>query len=535
MYKNYFYQNRSAIELQNILKEYFLTEAFSQEKDRIILRFAKNNENKFLIISVNQNLPFVSVKDEFHRAKKNTINFFEEFFPAEINSVKIAEADRIIQFDFSRFQIYFLIKGKDTNLILIKENDLHSFKKITGDERSKLIDEISSKNFIDKFEMPEIQIEDENLQRSFPYLGKEIINEFKLRNSFDEYISIKDLINEIFSGKISIFYDDILNKVVFAPENFKIFYQKEPKIFDSFSSAFNFYLIKKFQLEKVIDLKKRIGKYLEQNLEKLSSKLNEIKFKIDSPSKEIDLRNTANLLLANLYKIQKGMKVIELENFYDENKIIKIKLNETLDANQNAERYFEKAKNEKQSRNFLAELFKQLSLKREKYLFLKDRFEKSDTAEELSQIFKELNLNANNENQNYKKEKFNFKHYIIENKYHVYVGKDSTNNDELTTKFAKQNDIWFHARGVPGSHLILRVENSKEVVPKNIIKLAASIAAYHSKAKTAKTAPVAYTFKKFVVKRKGMEPGKVALLKEDVVLVTPEIPASAEYVSESEF
>ena len=126
------------------------------------------------------------------------------------------------------------------------------------------------------------------------------------------------------------------------------------------------------------------------------------------------------------------------------------------------------------------------------------------------------------------KEEINIKyyHYVIEDKYHVYVGRDSKNNDLLTLKFAKQNDLWFHARGLPGSHVVLRIENSKEVIPKNIIKATASIAAYYSKAKTAGTVPVSYTFKKFVIKKKGMEPGKVLLLKESSILVKPEIPSN---------
>ncbi|MBT8378807.1 MAG: DUF814 domain-containing protein, partial [Ignavibacteria bacterium] len=103
-------------------------------------------------------------------------------------------------------------------------------------------------------------------------------------------------------------------------------------------------------------------------------------------------------------------------------------------------------------------------------------------------------------------------------------------NDLLTTKFAKQNDLWFHARSVSGSHVVLRVENTKEAVPKNILKKTASLAAYHSKAKTAGTVPVAYTFKKYVVKKKGDPVGTVHLLREDVLLVKPEIPKDCEYV-----
>ena len=114
----------------------------------------------------------------------------------------------------------------------------------------------------------------------------------------------------------------------------------------------------------------------------------------------------------------------------------------------------------------------------------------------------------------------------------MYVGKDSKNNDLLTTKFAKQNDYWFHARSVSGSNVVLRVENTKEAIPKNVLKRTAALAAYHSKAKTAGVVPVAYTFKKYVIKKKGFPIGTVHLLKEDVLLVKPEIPKGCEFVKE---
>jgi predicted ribosome quality control (RQC) complex YloA/Tae2 family protein len=78
---------------------------------------------------------------------------------------------------------------------------------------------------------------------------------------------------------------------------------------------------------------------------------------------------------------------------------------------------------------------------------------------------------------------------------------------------------------------VLRVENTKEPVPKNILKKVASLAAFHSKAKTAGVVPVAYTFKKYVVKKKGDPVGTVRLLREDVLLVKPEIQSGCEYVT----
>jgi predicted ribosome quality control (RQC) complex YloA/Tae2 family protein len=88
---------------------------------------------------------------------------------------------------------------------------------------------------------------------------------------------------------------------------------------------------------------------------------------------------------------------------------------------------------------------------------------------------------------------------------------------------AKKEDLWFHARHVPGSHVVLQTNNAKQI-PKEAIEQTAEIAAYFSDAKTQKHAPVAYTKKKFVRKPRGAAPGAVLLEKEEVVIVTPRIP-----------
>jgi predicted ribosome quality control (RQC) complex YloA/Tae2 family protein len=90
-------------------------------------------------------------------------------------------------------------------------------------------------------------------------------------------------------------------------------------------------------------------------------------------------------------------------------------------------------------------------------------------------------------------------------------------------KFAKPNDLWLHARGSAGSHAVLKMEK-EEKPPKYILQKAASITAYYSQAKNAKYVPVAYTFKKYVRKPKGANPGSVVLSKEDVIMAEPKLP-----------
>jgi predicted ribosome quality control (RQC) complex YloA/Tae2 family protein len=164
-----------------------------------------------------------------------------------------------------------------------------------------------------------------------------------------------------------------------------------------------------------------------------------------------------------------------------------------------------------------------LILNREKLILAKDD-------DELLQIKKELKIKPKQSLPEERSQTSLYRHFIIEGKYNVYVGKDSKNNDTLTTQFAKQNDFWFHARSVSGSHVVLRVENTKESIPKNILQKVASLTAYYSKSKTSKLAPVSYTLKKYVTKNKNHDPGQVSLSKENVLLVRPEIPKDCEMV-----
>ncbi len=223
---------------------------------------------------------------------------------------------------------------------------------------------------------------------------------------------------------------------------------------------------------------------------------------------------------------------MEIDDIYSSGSKIKIKLDSKLSPQKNVDRYFEKSRDSKINFEKSSKLFFSAKNEFERLKPYQIRIEKNPSLEEINLIMKELKI-KDDEKQTFNEDiESKFKHYLIDKKYHVFVGKDSVNNDLLTTRFAKQNDFWFHARSVSGSHVVLRTENTKDVIPKTILKKVASLAAYHSKAKTAGVVPVSYTLKKYVFKRKGQPAGQVSLLKEEVLLVKPEIPVDSEYLTE---
>jgi predicted ribosome quality control (RQC) complex YloA/Tae2 family protein len=540
MFNNYFILNKLVTELNRELQGYKITRAFSFEKEKMTFILSNGSDESTLEISVNPGLPFLILKRKISIPKRNLVDFFNALLPLNIISVEIADNDRIIRIQTDKSSLYFAIRGKFTNMYLIYgDSEIESFKKSDKKIKENFRQEVFKCRFISGFN--NLKIEDESIdqysiRKKYPVIGKDIINEANLRLENAGNLS-KDILNgiirEIKENKPALFIDEDTGDVNLGIESFNVFPFTRKKIFDRLIDAYNNFLIEKFSRESIFDKKKIIEKHLERELNKISGKLNDVRAHLLRTSREEEYKKKADILLININKLSKGREKIELPDLYDENVSVTIKLDPKLSSKQNVDLYFEKARNEKIKIEKMKALFSELNIKFSELSKFKAEYLNAESAVNIDSIMKELKIKQEVQKKSEEDIKSKFRHYIIDGKYNVYVGKDSKSNDLLTMKFAKQNDYWFHARSVSGSHVVLKNEYPKEGIPKNILKSAASIAAYHSKAKTSGMVPVSYTQKKYVTKKKGMDPGKVALLREDVLIVKPEIPAGSKYESET--
>jgi predicted ribosome quality control (RQC) complex YloA/Tae2 family protein len=112
--------------------------------------------------------------------------------------------------------------------------------------------------------------------------------------------------------------------------------------------------------------------------------------------------------------------------------------------------------------------------------------------------------------------------YSLPGGFTVHAGKTDADNDRLSLRFARANDLWFHVRGMPGSHVVLRVEETEP--DRETIRAAAAIAAYHSKARGGGSVAVTWTLARNVRKPKGARAGTVTISKESVIKVRPALP-----------
>lgn len=118
-----------------------------------------------------------------------------------------------------------------------------------------------------------------------------------------------------------------------------------------------------------------------------------------------------------------------------------------------------------------------------------------------------------------------FRTYQLSGDWTVLVGRTDADNDRLSLKIASPNDWWFHVRGMPGSHVILRCDRGEDP-DRDTLKHAAAVAAYHSKARDGGVVPVCATLARYVTKPRGAKPGTVQIRKEIVLKVRPALPGA---------
>lgn len=223
----------------------------------------------------------------------------------------------------------------------------------------------------------------------------------------------------------------------------------------------------------------------------------------------------ADLIMANLHAIGDRMNKVELENFYDENRIIGVPLKEGLSAQKNAEIYYSKAKKQQTEVGML----QQAILKKEKEIEAQksqiEEVKASRDVKTLRAFVSKVGIAEKSE----QAESMPF-HEFEFNGYKILVGKNAKSNDILTLQYGFKDDLWLHAKDVSGSHVLIKQQAGKKI-PRDVIERAAQLAAYYSKRKNESLCPVAFTPKKYVRKRKGDPPGAVVVEKEETILVEP--------------
>ena len=272
--------------------------------------------------------------------------------------------------------------------------------------------------------------------------------------------------------------------------------------------------------QKSVDLRKIVTTALERNVKKYDLQLKQLK---DSEKKE-KYKLYGEMIQAYGYGLPEGAKELLAENYYDNNNIVKVPLDPTLSAMDNSKKYFDKYGKLKRTAEALNELIVQTKAQIDHLESIQNALDIATSADDLVQIKQEMaEYGFIKKNRFAKKEKIKSKpfHYRSTDGYDIYVGKNNYQNDELTFKFATGNDWWFHAKGMPGSHVIVKANN--EELPDRVFEEAGKLAGYYSKGRDSDKIEIDYLQKKNVKKPNGSAPGFVVYYTNYSLTIHPDI------------
>ena len=272
--------------------------------------------------------------------------------------------------------------------------------------------------------------------------------------------------------------------------------------------------------QKTVDLRKIVQNALERNVKKYQLQQKQLK---DTEKKE-KYRVWGELLNTYGYEVEPGAKSMEASNYYT-NEMIQIPLDETMTPQENAKKYFDKYSKLKRTKEALDTLLQETGDEIKHLESIAASLDIASSEEDLVQIKEEMMEYGyvKRKNTGGKKVKVTSRpyHYISSDGYDIYVGKNNFQNDELSFKFASGNDWWFHAKGQPGSHVIVKSKN--EELPDRTFEEAGKLAAYYSKGRQAPKVEIDYTQKKNLRKPTGGKPGFVVYYTNYSLLIEPDI------------
>ena len=558
-------------ELRETLLDGRINKIAQPEEDELLFAVKTPSGMKRLYISASASLPLIYLTETNKPSPMVAPNFCmllrKHIGNGRITDITQPKLERIIRFeiehldelgDLCKKYLIVEIMGKHSNIIFCNDTDriIDSIKHVSA-QMSSVREVLPGRDYfipetVEKLNPLDVSFADfstiliekptnlgKAIYTSFTGVSPVVAEEVCYVAGVDSSITPKDLSEDILVHlykQFVLFFENV-HKGTFSP---CIYYnQGEPKefssvplshfgqyernAFESVSLLLENYYASKNNItrirQKSVDLRKIVQTALERNRKKYDLQSKQLK---DTENRD-KYRVYGELINVYGYGLEQNAKHLKCLNYYT-NEEIMIPLDSTKTPQENSQKYFDKYNKQKRTYEALISLIEET---RNEILYLESVSNALDIAmseDDLNQIKEEL-VGAGYVRRKFTKQKtkINSKpfHYISSDGYHMYVGKNNIQNDELTFNFATGNDWWFHAKGCPGSHVIVRTNGDE--LPDRTFEEAGKLAAYYSKNRGSEKVEIDYIEKKHVKKPKGGKPGFVVYYTNYSLMIDSDI------------
>lgn len=544
------------------------------EKDELLFTVKNNRETLRLLVSASASLPLVYFTDTNKQSPLTAPNFCmllrKHIGTGRIIEISQPGLERIIQIkiehldemgDLCRKLIIVELMGKHSNIIFCREDKtiLDSIKHISAQVSSVRevlpgrpyfiprtvekadplsIDEDTFKALIHSTPAPIQKALYLKLTGISPVIGEELChlasidpdhsaNELSEAELMHLYRTFHYMMEDVTSGRfqpVIIYHRGIPTEFSSLPLTCFDGGDYEAKQVASISELLESYYAEKNVItrirQKSVDLRKIVQTALERNYKKYDLQLKQLK----DTEKRDKYKVYGELLNTYGYELTGGEKELKCLNYYT-NEEIRIPLDPQLSARENSQKNFDKYNKLKRTFEALTELTEETHREIEHLESISAAMDIALKEEDLVQIKEELMEYGyiKKRSMGSKKPRITSRpfHYLSSDGFHIYVGKNNYQNEELTFKVANGNDWWFHAKGIPGSHVIVKTEGKE--LPDRTFEEAGALAAYYSKGRGNEKVEIDYIQRKHVKKAAGGAPGFVIYHTNYSLMAVPEI------------
>lgn len=543
------------------------------EADELLLTIKTGSGQYRLVLSASASLPLVHLTDTNKPSPLTAPNFCmllrKHLQNGRIVAITQPGLERIIHLDIEhldelgdlrRKTLIMELMGKHSNIIFVNEERmiLDSIKHISGlvssvrevlPGRSYFIPETQNKHnplTTDAKELPALLSEKpmpvfKALYTTFtgfsPIMAQELCHQASVDGDMPTAgLSAQDYekLSRRFADLIAALRAGSFHPVIayrngepadFGVFPFSIYPAADQKAFDSVSALLQEYYAEKNTItrirQKSVDLRKIVQTALERNVKKYDLQLQQMK---DTEKKD-KFRVYGELITAYGYGVQPGAKSFEAFNYYT-NEAITIPLDPAIPVMDNAKKYFDKYSKLKRTYEALSTLTEEVKAEIEHLESISTALDMALKEEDLTEIKEELIQTGyiRKSGGNQKKVKITCKpyHYISSDGYDIYVGKNNLQNEFITFQMATGNDWWFHAKGVPGSHVLVRTNGATDM-PDAVFEEAGRLAAYYSKNRGQDKVEIDYIQKKHIKKPSNAKPGFVVYYTNYSLMIDSDI------------
>ncbi|HMK37717.1 MAG TPA: NFACT RNA binding domain-containing protein [Bacteroidota bacterium] len=522
---------------------------YSQEADELSVAF--DSDAAQLVFLCRPEGSTVYLHHGRSRARRNSVDLIAECTGARVDAVRMSPSDRVMQFALDNgTTLAAILYGPGANVLLIGDSGtiLDSFKNPRALRGSTI--HFGTDGFTNDFHAFRTECASSGsrtlvsvIRKSFPAFGGTLALESAARAGFEASRTTADMhpadVRAIETAIRSVLTDLAIPtpRVYISrdgePEYFSLIpltlaRDTKEELFTDVSNAIRFFTATRGSRTQQDKERDAVMRPLRQQLEKGKRALRAIEADARKAERAGIYEQFGKAVMAGLPALRKGLTKFDAEI---EGETVSIPLEPFLSPVQNAQRYFEKAKRAKAAGEESSRREKHLSTRIGRLEKLLTELEQLPPGEggskfftEHASRFAEVGLGPADR----ERERLPFRVFTVDGGFEVWAGKNGANNDLLTLRHAKPDDLWFHARGGSGSHVVLKIHSGKGNPGKRACEQAAGIAAYYSKMKNAGTVAVAMTERRYVRKPRASPPGTVTIEREKVIFAKPALPREGE-------